>query len=222
MKKTFAVLALAVLGIALVAASAGAFPDAARSTKMSCATCHSNVAGGADLTDAGKAFKSDKKVPAASVEGTEYSGTASCRKCHSKYVKAWGETDHAKALSVLTSADPKRVGEIAALLKVTLKGPADKEDACLNCHVVGFHLTGGFPAADTSKVESVSNVGCENCHGPGAKHIAIPKEEKDAEKAAINGKVTEVMCKNCHTPEMSPKFNFEEYKKKGVHVIPTE
>ena len=52
-----------------VTGAAWAFPRFARLTKKNCATCHSNVAGGAALTDAGKAFKADTtKAPAADVE----------------------------------------------------------------------------------------------------------------------------------------------------------
>ena len=43
----------------LVAAQLWAFPQFARDTKSACASCHANVAGGAALTDAGKAYKAD-------------------------------------------------------------------------------------------------------------------------------------------------------------------
>ena len=104
----------------------------------------------------------------------------------------------------------------AKALGVTLAGSAATNDACLGCHTVGFKA-GGYPPADTSKTVSFSNVGCEMCHGPGSKHVAAEKPEK---KNFINIPKTEAMCKDCHTAAMSPKFEFAEYKKKGVHVVP--
>jgi len=63
---------LAIIVLLLCSATAAfAFPSVARKTKMSCATCHSKVSGGVDLTDAGKAYKADNtKVPATSVTNT--------------------------------------------------------------------------------------------------------------------------------------------------------
>lgn len=210
-------LAMIVLLLLTAATVAVAFPSAARKTKMSCATCHSNVSGGADLTDAGKAYKADNtKVPAASTAGAEYVGTNKCKMCHMKQYKAWQETKHAHAFENLTAADPKLIDAQAKAAGVTLSGSAAANDACLNCHVVGASM-GGYPPADTSKTVSFANMGCEMCHGPGSKHVSA---EKDVKKNFINGKPSEAMCKDCHTPAMSPKFAFEEYKTKGVHVVP--
>lgn len=218
MKKTYLVSAALTVALGLFLASlASGTPTFSRATKMSCATCHTNVAGGADFTDAGKAFKADStKVPSASVAGADYTGSNKCRMCHLKQHKAWAETPHAKAFAALTTSDPKLVAEMAARLKVELKGPADKNDACLGCHVTGFQLAGGYPGADSTKTAQLVNVTCENCHGPGSKHATAPTAEK---KNFINKAVGEKLCRSCHTPEMSPKFNFEEYKKKGVHVV---
>jgi hypothetical protein len=200
-----------------IAGAAFAFPSVARKTKMSCATCHTNVAGGADLTDAGKAYKADEtKVPGASVAGSEYVGSNKCKMCHMKQHKAWGETAHAKAYEALVSGSADAIAAQAKALGVTLSGPASSNDACLGCHTVG-HGLGGYPPADTTKTVSFQNVGCEMCHGPGAKHVAAEKAEK---KNFISVPKTEAMCKDCHTAAMSPKFKYDEYKAKGVHVVP--
>ena len=34
----------------------------------------------------------------------------------------------------------------------------------------------------------------------------------------INGKVGEKLCRSCHTPTMSPKFDFATYSAKGLHA----
>lgn len=206
----------AMLAVLMTAATvAWSFPQFAHSTKMSCATCHTNVAGGPELTDAGKAFKADNtKVPAASVEGADYVGTGKCKTCHLTEYKSWQTLDHAKAMETLRTLDPAKAGEVATKLGVKLEGKAADSDNCVGCHTVGHLLTGGYPQADSTKNVGVSAVGCESCHGPGSKHVSA---EKAVKKNFIYGKPTEAMCKNCHNAVMSPKFDLATYKAKGVH-----
>jgi len=204
--------------VGLATQQARAYPSVARTTKAACAACHVSPAGGVELTDAGKAYKADNtKVPAGDVTGAEYIGSNKCKMCHMKEYKSWSETRHAKALENLAAAGADTVKATAAMLKVELKGAADKADECVVCHTTGFHLAGGYPAADSTLNANVAFVGCEGCHGPGSLHKAAAKEDK---KKTINRGVTENLCKSCHTPEMSPKFAFADYKAKGVHEIP--
>jgi hypothetical protein len=201
-----------------LAVHAWAFPEFARQSKLACAACHSNPAGGADLSDAGKVYKADmtKAPAAAAAKAAEYVGVNKCKMCHLKQYKAWRETKHSNALVNLQKADAKAAGDMAARLKVELKGPAAQNDACVTCHVTAFHLAGGYPAADSAKTAAVSNVTCESCHGPGSLHVAAAMADK---KKSINKAVTANMCMQCHTPAMSPAFKFEEYAKRGVHVV---
>lgn len=209
---------LMVVGFALVLAiQAWAYPEAARQTKAACAACHVNPAGGAALSDAGKAFKAEKKAPDTKVAGAEYVGPNKCRMCHLKEHKSWGETRHAKAFAMLKTAPDSTVAKVAKMMGVELKGPAAQSDACVVCHVTGFKLPGGYPAADSVKNVSLMAVSCESCHGPGGKHVAATMADK---KKMIDRAVTANMCTQCHTPAFSPKFNFEEFKKKGVHAVP--
>lgn len=210
----------ALLWVGYAANQAWAFPDFAQKTKVACAACHTNPAGGAALTDAGKAYKEDAtKVPEA-VKGADYVGSNKCMMCHGtgkyKELKAtYLASKHAKAFSAL-SGDPKAIAAMAAKFKIELKGAADKSDACVRCHVTGFKLAGGYPAADSAKTAAVTNVGCEACHGPGSLHLAA-KTPAD-KKATINRAVTENLCTHCHVSEVTPKFDFEAMKKAGVHV----
>ncbi len=213
---------VAVLGIAAAlgfAAHQGmAYPEAARTTKAACSGCHANVAGGADLTDAGKAWQGDNtKVPTGGT-ANEYLGANKCKTCHSKQYKAWVDTKHAGGLATLTKADPKVAAEWAEKMKVTINGTADKTEGCIGCHVTGHQLAGGFPQADSTAMANLSFVGCESCHGPGAAHKAAAKEEK---KTFINNAVGEKLCKQCHTAAASPNFNYEEMKTK-IHPVPAE
>jgi len=207
----------ATLGV-LLAAQLWAYPEFARQTKAACATCHLNPAGGADLTASGKAYMADPKAPAAAdAKGAEFAGNNKCKMCHFKQHKAWLELKHAKALDNLRKADPKASADVAAKLKVELKGPAAENDACVVCHVTGFHLAGGYPASDSVKTAALSFVGCEACHGPGSLHVPAPAAAK---KKFINGHPSAKLCMQCHTAATSPNFKFEEYKARGVHVVP--
>ncbi len=213
------VLGILVAGVGLsLAFHAWAFPEFARQSKLACATCHANPAGGADLTDAGKAYKADMtKAPAAgAAKAAEFVGVNKCKMCHLKQYKAWQETKHSNALVFLQKADSGAVAGAAAKLKVELKGAAAKNDACVGCHVTGFKLAGGYPAADSAKTAAVANVTCEACHGPGSLHVAAAMADK---KKFINKAVTANLCTQCHTAVMSPAFKFEEYKLRGVHAV---
>lgn len=209
------VVGLAVTLVLGVAVQAAAFPRLSTETQKSCATCHSGVAGGAALTDAGKAFKADaSKVPAANVEGATYVGNNKCRMCHMKEHKSWQATPHAKALESLKGLSAEKVAEFAGKLNVKVAGAADQAKECLQCHVTGNAQASGYPASDSTKTAALSGVTCESCHGPGSAHVAAAKEAK---KAAINGKIGENFCRDCHTPAMSPKFDFATYQAKGLH-----
>jgi hypothetical protein len=201
----------------VVAHQVWAFPDMSLKTERACATCHTNASGGPELTDAGKAYKSEGKAPAADdLKSPAYLGSDKCKMCHMAQHKTWVETKHANALATLEGADAEVTAAMAKKLGVTVEGKASEADACLICHVTGLKLEGGYPQADAKKTAAVANVGCEACHGPGAVHMKAPKAEK---KTSINGNMTEGMCKGCHTPEMSPEFDLAEYSKTGIHAL---
>jgi mono/diheme cytochrome c family protein len=204
----------ALLAVALVS-NALAFPHYALQAKAACAACHVNPAGGADLTAAGTAYKAEKKAPAAAAKASDFLGVNKCKMCHFKQYNAWKETKHASALANLRTADSKACEAMAAKLKVELKGSPAENENCVGCHVTGFHLTGGYPAADSTKTAAVSGVTCEACHGPGSQHTGAPAADK---KKFINRAVSAKLCTQCHTPETSPDFKFDEMKLK-VHPI---
>ncbi|NJK89180.1 MAG: hypothetical protein HC923_07080 [Myxococcales bacterium] len=80
-----------------------------------------------------------------------YVGTAVCAACHPEAHAFWVDTAHAKAWSTLEQ-DGK-----------------DADLTCVGCHSVGFRRPGGF--CRLSHGESLRNVGCESCHGPGGLHV---------------------------------------------------
>lgn len=160
----------------------------------------------AALMVAGAAIAQDKAT---------YVGTAKCKMCHNKadlqIHTSWMATKHAKSLESLAKADEKVTAEWAAKMKVEVKGPAAKAEACLKCHVVP-----GYTGADAVKDAPFAAVGCESCHGPGSKHVTSPMAEK---AKSMHPLPTEAACKTCHTAAASPKFDFAEALKGGMpHV----
>jgi hypothetical protein len=205
----------AVLALATVAAPLWGFPEHSRQTQRACASCHSNPAGGAELTDAGKAFKGKKKIPAAAVaRHADYVGSARCRSCHLGEHQAWSDTRHGHALEHLAAADSAAVAAMAGRLGVTLKAPPTQTEACVVCHVTGFRLTGGFPAADSAANAALAVVGCESCHGPGSLHVSAPFSQK---KNVIQRAVPASLCAQCHTAKTSPEFDYAAMVMKGAH-----
>lgn len=214
-RKITAVGILAAFSVVALVANAWTFPQYGRDSKTACAACHENPAGGGVLTDAGKSYKTVQKMPPAAPKAADFVGINKCKTCHIKQYKAWSATKHANALANLRKATREASNSMASKLKIELKGPPADNDACVVCHVTGFHLTGGYPAADSMKTAAVSGVTCEACHGPGSLHVAAAAAVR---KRLINRAVSASLCTQCHTAATSPAFKFEEWKTK-VHPV---
>jgi len=109
-----------------------------------------------------------------------FAGSATCGKCHVKDFLKWEQTKHAGGL---------------ATLEVDGHG---RDPDCVECHVVGLKSRGGFQSRETTP--DLASVGCESCHGPGARHSRSPAVVRMP-------KVGTAMCVNCHNAERSPGFN---------------
>jgi hypothetical protein len=210
--RILAAVAVTILG---VAALARALPQYSRDTKAACAACHVSVAGGPELSEFGKAFQGNRKNKVTtSPVATEYVGNDRCKTCHLPQHKSWLETRHAHALETLKTAPDSTAARMAKLLKLPLKGKPIENEACITCHVIGHKLAGGYPA-DSARVAAVSNVGCEACHGPGARHVRSSMADK---KKTIHGKPSATLCVTCHVPAVNPGFDYEAQKTK-VHPV---
>lgn len=141
----------------------------------------------ADLEDAGRRIaelsKPDPSRPA-------YIGSEACAPCHATEVATWRDTKHAHAWETLVDT------------KNTLN------PLCLHCHTVGYMKPNGYVMGTTA--ETLTDVGCESCHGPGGPHAKNPA----VEKMDLAGPET---CGNCHTPGQTPDFKFEEFWPKIAH-----
>ena len=145
----------------------------------------------------------------------KFVGSKECVDCHEPSYDVWKKTGHADGWKTLKE----------------LEVPRTHDPECISCHVIGWHPTEYFPyesgflsEAETPKL---IDVGCENCHGPGEKHIAAEMgADEDLQK-----KLQKLMvvtkeqardskahwCLNCHDLDNSPDFNFEEYWPKVEH-----
>ena len=147
----------------------------------------------------------------------DYVGSKKCMPCHMKIYKAWAEVKHAHAFDGLKATTPEQLKAMNALLKTDVKEKPETAAACLGCHVTGYQQPGGYPAADSLKNMALAAVGCEMCHGPGSRHMAVPMSDKEGRRKAVLVPTVET-CKKCHTDAISPKFDFAERSKK-VHPV---
>ena len=162
--------------------------------------------------------------------GRKFAGSKTCFDCHTQAAAVFEKTPHAHATETLE----KRTNP-----------PRMHDPECLSCHVTGWEPQKYFPfeSGYTSLKETPDLVGngCENCHGPAAKHAAAENgeiEATDAEmeqfRAALRlkilpnegnkegqlydkGKVVQ-MCMQCHDLDNSPEFDFQKYWPKVKHA----
>ncbi len=131
-----------------------------------------------------------ESLPRIPHENAKFVGNHACAQCHSLPAYRFGKSTHAHAFDVIAE-----------------KG-RDYDPECVACHTVGFGYESGFISPDATP--NLKHVGCEDCHGPGEKHIAEPMQEQ-------YGDVPQIACEQCHTPENSPTFNYEERIEKIKH-----
>ncbi|MFN5075736.1 MAG: multiheme c-type cytochrome [Planctomyces sp.] len=155
--------------------------------------------------------------------GAGYVGSAKCGECHTKALQVWQNSAHAHGLE---SLDPA-AGRPGAERLHGINRAFDPE--CLSCHVGGWdpqnyvRYHGGFLPAeqadtDADKLLSALLPGnqCENCHGPGSRHVELI-EAGNTEAAASEVRVTleqargDSGCVKCHDGDNSPEFSFDSY-----------
>ena len=119
-----------------------------------------------------------------------YVGRTECEDCHPEAVTFWRATRHANAWKTLENDNKTFDAE------------------CVGCHVTGWQSPGGTVLG---KVNGLSDVQCEVCHGPGSRHV-----ESGGDTEFIELKVTEATCTRCHNEHHSPKFDFSKYVRKIV------
>ncbi len=144
--------------------------------------------------------------------GAKFVGSQTCADCHTTACDIWAKTPHAHATRTLARLNP----------------PRQFDPECISCHATGWDPQRYVPFesgyVSMEKTPHLRANGCENCHGPGSRHVAIEQgdlEVSDAEvhKARQAMRVTiqeakQRTCLQCHDLDNSPdyiKHGFELY-----------
>jgi len=129
---------------------------------------------------------SEKEMIARIPKTSPLVGAISCKRCHEVNYRNWLKTKHAKASQTIAAS------------------PKYSQEECLICHSTGYGKI-----AEYTTVEEIPTylrgVQCEACHGEGKGH---------PEKGKLERKVTLGACRNCHTKDQSPTFNYMAYLEK--------
>jgi len=135
--------------------------------------------------DAGKEFP-EKEIIARIPKESAFLGAISCKKCHEVNYRNWLKTKHAKASQTIIAS------------------PKYAQEECLICHSTGYGKIGEYATVEEIPFY-LRGVQCEVCHGEGRGH---------PEKGKMDRKVTLGACRNCHTKDQSPTFNYMAYLEK--------
>lgn len=129
-------------------------------------------------------FKDKKPQPAQPGE-SRYVGVDQCTTCHQEERAFWDKTAHARAYATLEA------------------GHKQFNLDCVSCHVTGYEKPGG---STVTHVQGLTSVQCENCHGPGSRHVENP-----ANDAFIDAKPTTALCPTCHhSPHVHDDWSAEQ------------
>lgn len=118
------------------------------------------------------AFADRKPAPVPKGEPS-YVGIDACTKCHEPARKVWDKTKHATAYATLE------------------KQHKEFNLDCVSCHVTGYDRPGG---STVTHVDTLKDVQCEQCHGPGELHAKNPKV------AMPISVPSPASCEGCHHP----------------------
>ena len=160
--------------------------------------------------------------------GASFVGVQKCGECHTQALKVWESTAHAHALE---SLDPSSGRPGSERLHGILR---DRDPECISCHVTGWdpinsiRYRSGFMHADLAESsdqqvlqELLAGSQCENCHGPGSRHVELI-EQGNVTAAASEVRVTmeearERTCVRCHDGDNSPEFDFDSWWEQVAH-----
>jgi len=128
----------------------------------------------------------EKEMIARIPKESPFVGAISCKRCHEVNYRNWLKTKHAKASQTIVAS------------------PKYSQEECLICHSTGYGRMGEYATVEGIPF-FLRGVQCEACHGEGKGHPG---------KGGIERKVTLGLCRNCHTKDQSPTFNYVAYLEK--------
>lgn len=156
--------------------------------------------------------------------GSNFVGAATCGECHTKAFAKWKTTRHAHGYDSLIEGRPELKDRWVSRIH---------DPECLACHVTGWdpkqfqrYESGFLSAAATAQLKGNQ---CENCHGPGSKHVAAEREFKKTKKETdelltlrearhLDLELAKArVCYSCHDGDNSPDFDFKKYWPQIAH-----
>jgi hypothetical protein len=158
------------------------------------------------LKDQGFAKLAPPPTPHPLSANGRFVGAKKCEECHETPWKVWKKSKHATAYETLEKLDT----------------PRNFDPECVSCHVVGWHPSKSFPYVSgfqsREKTPLLVGVGCEDCHGPGERHIAAEAGANEALKKKYQQALhitkedfKKHQCGTCHDGDNSPDFDFDAY-----------
>ncbi len=166
------------------------------------------------LRDLGLENLGIKPIPHPS--GEKFVGSATCGECHTTAFEIWEDSPHFQATESLVHP-----GERSDV-------PRHFDPECISCHVTGWNAQNYQPyVSGYLNLEADKHLhgnGCENCHGPGASHVAAENGDLDVTDVRRE-QLREAMklplakarekCMTCHDLDNSPDFHedgaFDDY-----------
>jgi hypothetical protein len=126
------------------------------------------------VDDHNRAAFADRVPQPAAAGQASYVGVAVCSSCHPQPREVWNNTSHSRAYAALSSQ----------FKEFNLD--------CVSCHVTGYERPGG---STVTHVDLLKDVQCEDCHGPGSKHVADPTDHSN-----LTRRPADSVCTGCHHP----------------------
>lgn len=158
--------------------------------------------------------------------GASFVGADKCGECHTTAFDIWKNTGHAHAFEDLDPTFKRHgFGRLNGVNRTF-------DPECLSCHVTGWDpqeyiryesgfLNEEFASTDVEKnlQKLLGGSQCENCHGPGSRHIEMVEAGEDNAGASVILKYEDAKnrCIKCHDGDNSPNFEFEKYWKRVEH-----
>ncbi|TWT99115.1 hypothetical protein Pla108_00480 [Botrimarina colliarenosi] len=156
----------------------------------------------------------------------EFAGSDACKDCHTAAWEVFEKTPHYHTTETLVALQPAR----------------HFDPECIACHAVGWDPQRYYPYktgwTSYSQTPDKYSQGCENCHGPAARHVAVEmgdlevdEAEEQALRAALHLEIVENEgnlkgqelgkvvnnCLGCHDLDNSPDFDFQKYWPEVAH-----
>ena len=126
----------------------------------------------------------------------------SCQECHAEAYKVWEGSKHAHATETLEKLNP----------------PRQFDPECISCHATGWNPQEFFPYAtgftSVKQTPLLANNTCENCHGPGAAHVAAERGKKSPLQQELRAAMhvsKDTVCIKCHDGDNDPVFDLKTY-----------